>query len=711
MSTQSSKLFNEVEYDSTHDTGLQLDPSVERMLQRIRLKARCRVAWLRKLWSEEEQPAGHTLVSHAEIETVLADRDSPQAEAKWLAENDQLADLLAELNQLEQVIDDDKSSRWSMLCQIFSIESDDADLLQACIGMQIDPTLSRLYAYLQDHPARGFVTEDLVRRLFGYGRNSICHSESPLRLWNLVREKEVAAGEPTLFAVDPIVSDWVMGNSTLDPLLVGKAVIRELLKPLLDWPVKEAVYLIKRHVTNESGGRVRIAFSGPPGSGRHTLAAMIASQLGMTLLAIDSDRIEPAMWQQTYLHAQRQAFLDRTALCWSGASSLDRSWPRQIIPFPVQFVVLEPGQSIPVHEGVIDHRIEMPSLGIDERRMLWKHYIPESTTWSVTEFETLVSQHQLTVGEIASVASKQINTLNEAEFCVRESARYRLGDLAQRVDCPFSWNDLVLPGRVDETLRDFLFEARDRTAFWEHETARRLFPQGRGLMALFSGASGTGKTMSAQVIAAELGLDLFRIDLAAVVSKYVGETSKNLERILSRAQHMDVVLLFDEADALLGKRTEIKDAHDRFANTDTNYLLQALEDYQGIAILSTNRKNNIDEAFIRRIRYVVEFPRPDTTQRLILWLRLIGELTGEAIATTKADNDRILLQDIKAMANTIELTGAQIKYAVLAAMFAARRESEKLSMKHLLRGIDRELMKEGRVLTERERARLNTYES
>ena len=710
MSTPSSKVFKEDEFDSNQVTDLKPDLAVDRILQRIRLKARCRIAWLQKLWSEEI-PADPALVSHAEIESVLEDRDSPQAEATWFAENELLTELRSDLYQLEQAMVDDQESRWSLLCQIFSIEADDADLLQACIGMQVDPTLSRLYAYLQDHPARGYVTEDLVRRLFGYGRNSICHSESPLRLWNLVSEKELASGEANVFVVDPVVSDWVMGNSTLDPLLVGKAVIKQPIKPLHDWPVEAALERIKRHVNNETAGRVRIVLSGPSGSGRHTLAAVIASRLGMTLLAIESDRIEPELWQQTYLHAQRQAFLDRTALCWSGAFSLEQSWPAQVIPFPVQFVVLEPGQTISEHSDLIDHRIEMPAMGIDERRDLWKQYIPESTVWAESEFERLVSQHQLPVGEIATIAAKQINTLNEAESSVREAARYRLGDLAQRVECPFNWDDLVLPVRVTEVLRDFLFEAEDRTAFWEHERASRLFPQGRGLMALFSGPSGTGKTMSAQVIASELGLDLFRIDLAAVISKYVGETSKNLQQILSRAQHMDVVLLFDEADALLGKRTDIKDAHDRFANTDTNYLLQALEDYQGIAILSTNRKNNIDDAFIRRIRYVVEYPRPDSDQRNVLWQRVIDELSIEAYSKEKLSNNMMLKQNIKILAKSIELTGAQIKYAVLAAMFAARRDSEKLSLQHLLRGIDRELMKEGRVLTERERARLNVYEN
>jgi SpoVK/Ycf46/Vps4 family AAA+-type ATPase len=267
--------------------------------------------------------------------------------------------------------------------------------------------------------------------------------------------------------------------------------------------------------------------------------------------------------------------------------------------------------------------------------------------------------------------------------------------------------DLVVQRQVSEVLRDFIYEAEERSALWAKDNIRRLFPQGRSLMALLSGPSGTGKTMSAQVIAAELGLDLFRIDLAAVVSKYVGETSRNLQRILSRARHMDVVLLFDEADALLGRRTEIKDAHDRFANTDTNYLLQALEsDYQGIALLSTNRKENIDDAFLRRVRYLIEFPKPDAGQRLILWRKFIAELAGIETLSDTNNESQSLHDGLQIIAGGIELTGAQIKYAVLAALFAARRDRQFLQLRHLLRGVDRELMKTGRVLTERERERL-----
>ena len=703
MSTQPSDLFEETDLDSTIDSELRLEPAIEDLLLRLRLRARLRIAWLHKLWRDEGASSGAALVNPAEVDSILADADSPLAEAQWLGANSQLAELHAHLTRLEQKMAADESSRWRLLCRIFALTPEDEDLLQACIGVQIDPSLARLYAYLQDHAARGHVTAELVRRLFGHGRKRLCQSESSLRLWNLISEREVAAGEPALFVADPGLCDWLMGSSSLDPLLVGKASIRQPLPPLRDWPVDATVESIERHVAGEDGTRIRILLSGTVGSGRHTLAAVIASRLGMPLLAIDSGELETAFWDLGFLHAQRQAFLDRTALCWSGTTALERSWPDRVVHFPVQFVVLEPGQNIAAHPGSIDHRIEMPALGVDERRELWQHYIPQSATWPEKDIGRLVAQHRITVGEIAGVADKKIDSFAEAEACVRQSARHRLGNLAQLVECPFGWDDLVLPQNVSEILRDFLFEAEDRNGFWEQDRARRLFPQGRGLMALLSGPSGTGKTMSAQVIAAQLGLDLFRIDLAAIVSKYVGETSQNLERILSRAQHMDVVLLFDEADALLGKRTEIKDAHDRFANTDTNYLLQALENYAGIAILSTNRKNNIDDAFLRRIRYVVEYPRPDAAQRLILWQRLIDELA--ASHTSANAEQQVPLSDLKLLASTVELTGAQIKYAVLAAVFAARREKTALGMKHLLRGIDRELMKEGRVLSQRERER------
>jgi SpoVK/Ycf46/Vps4 family AAA+-type ATPase len=206
--------------------------------------------------------------------------------------------------------------------------------------------------------------------------------------------------------------------------------------------------------------------------------------------------------------------------------------------------------------------------------------------------------------------------------------------------------------------------------------------------------------MAAQVIAARLGHDLFRIDLSSVVSKYVGETAKNLEQILTRAAEMDAVLLFDEADAMFSRRVnEVRDAQDKFANTDTAYLLQAIESFPGIAILATNQKHNIDPAFIRRLRFVLAFESPDASQRLAIWTRVLTGLEGEERVEPMRD-------DLKSLADSIEVTGAQIKFAILGAIFIARRAGKELDMSHLLRGLERELAKEGRTLGIRDRKRM-----
>lgn len=675
-----------------------LDPVSSAILERVRIRARLRIEWQRKIWAEERGNNTASFVSQAEVDAILDDRDNPGEESKWIELNSQFDPFRKRLAELEELIFS-QQSRFTLLCRIFALTDQEADLLQMCYALQLDPALSRLYAFLQDNPVRGYATTELAQRLFGRGYAPEYHAESSLKIWQLITEHSVAPNEPVLLKIDPLVSEWLQGRNTLDAQLVEKSMLCDVVQPLESWRVEESLSAIQRFMGDDGQGRARVILSGPKGCGRTSFAAILAAKLGMTLLAIYTDTIHHDQWEQTFRCAQRQAFLDRTALCWKGEGLQELDWPRMITPYPLQFVALSPEQALPPQQGVVDHRIEIPQLTLSERQSLWRHYLPESRVWPEASFEQLVNQHQITVGEIAAVAAKRVTSFDEVQVCLRVQSQYRMGKLAQFMECPFTWNDMILSEYVKKALRDMLFEAGDRNLFWENPKTRRLFPQGRGLMGLFCGPPGTGKTMSAQVIAAELGMDLFRIDLASVVSKYVGETSKNLDRILSRAQHMDVVLLFDEADALLGRRTEIKDAHDRFANTDTNFLLQALEDYRGIAILSTNRKSNIDDAFLRRIRYVVEFPQPDSTQRALLWQRLLAEIAGDdVLAALKAEVDRL--------AAYIEMSGAQIKFSILGAVFAARRDKHAVNMGHLLRGINRELMKEGRVLSEHDKQRL-----
>jgi hypothetical protein len=428
----------------------------------------------------------------------------------------------------------------------------------------------------------------------------------------------------------------------------------------------------------------------------------VASQLGMPLLAIDMSAIPSDEWEQTFIHAHRHAFLHRVAPAWIGGeteSAMARRWTERITHFPMQFILRDLHAVAPAIPHAVTLRLDLPVPGVETRRRLWGQYAPQAAAAFPDQVAGLAERFNARPGAIAAAAGMPCPSVEGMARALRASQRDLLGGLAQPLECPFVWDDLVIADALREALGDFVHEAGDRALFWEQPEARRLFPQGRGLAALFTGSPGTGKTMAAQVVAAQLGLDLFRIDLSTVVSKYVGETSHNLQRILSHAADMDVVLFFDEADALFSRRTEVKDAHDRFANTDTNHLLQALENYAGIAILATNRKGNIDPAFIRRLRYVLEFAKPDAAQRRQLWTRLIAALAGDEASTRLAPL-------IERLASQLELTGAQIKYAVLTGVFAARRAGAGLRAEHLLRGLDREMAKEGRALSDRERARL-----
>jgi hypothetical protein len=482
----------------------------------------------------------------------------------------------------------------------------------------------------------------------------------------------------------------------MDARLVGLVRLVEPREPLDSWPMAAAAKRIQQEI--EHGAGVRMFVTGPSSSGRRTFAAAVAARFGIRALSIDTSLIADADWPDIYIHAQRFAYLGGAALVWYG-NALHRLCPNTVVPVAIQFLACDEDQAVPACEHVIDNRIHLPSPTAAERRQLWHAYVPESQVWPPPEFETIVMRYRLSVGDIAAVARRAPGSAREAaDFC-REATRHHLGELARPLECPFGWDDLVVTDKLRESLEDFAFEARDRTAFWEMDHVRRLFPRGTGLVGLFNGPPGTGKTMAAQVIAADLQLDVVRVDLASVVSKYIGETAKHLARIFARAAKMNAVLLFDEADALFSKRTEVKDSHDRYANTDTSYLLQLLEEHDGIVILATNKKQNIDPAFIRRIRYVFDFPRPEAGERGKIWSKLIGDLAG---------SDALMRLEIAIglLAGNVECSGAQIKNAVLAGMFACRRNSEPLSLAHLLRGVERELSKEGRALGAHERERL-----
>ena len=273
----------------------------------------------------------------------------------------------------------------------------------------------------------------------------------------------------------------------------------------------------------------------------------------------------------------------------------------------------------------------------------------------------------------------------------RSHARQRLDDLAQRLETQASWEDLVLPEAQGFVLRDISAHVRQRLKVYETWGFGVKGSRGLGISALFAGTSGTGKTMAAEVIAKELRLDLYRIDLSTVVSKYIGETEKNLRRIFDAAEEGGAILLFDEADAIFGKRSDVKDSHDRYANIEVSYLLQRMESYRGLAILTTNLKSAIDTAFMRRIRFVVQFPFPDLEQRTEIWRRSFPEMAP----TYNLQFEKL---------GQLHIAGGNIRNTALNAAFIAADANEAIQMKHILHAAQSEYSKLEKQLTESETA-------
>ncbi|HMG91017.1 MAG TPA: ATP-binding protein [Chryseolinea sp.] len=674
--------------EKNSDTKVLTNDDVLRLvLERVRTAASIRVQWLRKIWSEAGAATSGNL-QQTEIDGYLSDIDDAEGELNWRTNDESVRPLIGRLFEIQDILSKDKHSKLFWLTKVFRLDDVEVDILQTCLAFAMETNLGRVFAFLQDHRGRNYVSMEMIARLFGPLHASTILPMPMLTRWRLIEVIDMGRNEPALLQCDAFVRDWLSGVSGLDHHLKAVACIQQRFAPLEHWPLNETVNSIGRILNVDPEASVRLLISGDEGSGRKTFSAAVSRTLGLGALTVHADKVSDQQWPATYLYAQRQAYLDQYAVIWTGIQG--KAWPSQEPAFPIQFIVGASNESFPPAD-TIDHTVDLPALPAKVAVDLWKGYVPAAVNWQEDELREIVLRRTPTVGQIVDAARRGVRTPNEALMFLKSGAKQQLGTLANPLLGDFSWNDLVLSEALKKSLEDFCFEAKDRALLWENPGARRLFPQGRGLIALFTGAPGTGKTMASQVIANALQRDLFRIDLSTVVSKYVGETSKNIERILSRARSMDVVLLFDEADALFGKRTEIKDAHDRFANTDTNYLLQAIEEYSGIVILASNRKTNIDGGFMRRLRYVLDFPRPDAQQRYVLWSRILKELIGSDLALS-------LDTDVRSLADMLEITGAQIKMSVLSALFMSRRDGKTIKISHLLRGLERELAKEGRGL-------------
>jgi hypothetical protein len=515
----------------------------------------------------------------------------------------------------------------------------------------------------------------------------------PLRRWSLAAVDPGETLTTSPLRIDERVLHHLTGVDYLDQQLTALVAPVAATQPLPPSHAQAA-----RQVTSAWGRDIRVVLV--EGLDRETRRAVVASALatdGRRLYAVAAHDL-PAEASGRELVArlwEREAVLGGGSLLIELDHDNDPALSRRLNQFvesvgtPLAISAAEP----PTLEHVSAVRVQVPRPDAAEQRHLWLETLGERATALNGTLDLLVAQFDLAPHAIAG-ASSQVDP-DGAEMgtalwdACRAQARPRLGELAQRIEPAARWDDLVIPAHQRDQLRQIATHVRGRSRVYGDWGFARRSSRGLGIGALFEGPSGTGKTMAAEVLAQELQLDLYRIDLSQVVSKYIGETEKNLRRVFEAAETGAAILLFDEADALFGKRTEVKDSHDRYANIEVSYLLQRMESYRGLAILTTNAKDALDPAFLRRIRFVVRFPFPDEDERVAIWERIFPPETP-----TSGLNSRTLAR--------LNLAGGNIRNIALAAAFAAADEGTAVGMSQLARAAQHECLKIGRPLTDTE---------
>jgi hypothetical protein len=605
----------------------------------------------------------------------------------------------------------------------YGLDEFDVALMLIAAAPELDLRYERLYAYLQDDVERRRPTVDLALDLLcgslasKVQRRAHFASDAPLVVHRLIHlSSPAAAADSPLLAqrlrLEPQVLAALLGEPSLDARLAGAC---RLWQPAAGAgeslpqtsPAHGLPALARR--CHDAGESLRLYLQGPGHDDKRSAAAGIATALGAMLLEVDLARLTaaPSDFEQALQLIGREAWLKGCVVHFDEADTLLRAPdPQARRRFAHHLstaagITLVCGQQAwgPI-EGLpcalIPVMFELPAA--DQRVGLWTQALRErGVQIAPADARSVAARYQLDRAQIAGASAAALfvagarggisqPTLDELFEAARAQTRHALDPLAQRLASSLGWSDLVLPDDTMAQLNEIGTCARHQhRVFVEWGFADKL-SHGKGIHVLFAGPSGTGKTMAAQVLASELKLDLYRIDLAHIVSKYIGETEKNLDRIFGAARNANAILFFDEADALFGKRTEVKDAHDRYANQEVSYLLQKLEAYDGITVLATNMRQNIDEAFLRRFTAIVSFPTPDRAQRRRLW-------AGAWPAATPLAPD----VDFDALAATHRFTGANIRNVALLASLLAAAHNQPVHAAHVAHAAARETQKLGKA--------------
>lgn len=591
------------------------------------------------------------------------------------------------------------------LSLIFELSPFERDILLMCAGMEFDSRFAQLFAVIQGDPQRAYPTFSLAMSALLNSHWSAITPIAPLRHYQLIEVGQGSAITLSPLRIDERILHYLAGTEYLDTRLsrlVNESQRADTIVPSQSELVDAIASTLSEAVTSPQPAVIQLC--GSELTAKHSLAALACDRVNLNLWIMSAQTVPlPTDLDQFCRLWARETRLNANVLLLD-CDQLDAE-PAQLgrLTYFVErtpallFVSSRDRLRLP-QRTVINFEVQKPTSA--EQQILWQrsiaHWIPTLNGQLAPQIQTLVSQFNLSTATIRNVCSSLERTeIQESsilsslwERC-RIQARPRLDELAQRIAPKADWDDLVLPEAQTLILREAAAHVRQRSTVYEQWGFAAKGGRGLGISALFAGASGTGKTLAAEVLARELRLDLYRVDLSSVVSKYIGETEKNLRRVFDAAEDGGVILLFDEADALFGKRSEVKDSRDRYANIEVSYLLQRMECYPGLAVLTTNLKSALDPAFLRRIRFVVQFPFPDAAQRTEIWRRIFPP------TTPIADLDAPKLAKLN-------IAGGNIRNIALNAAFLAADAGEPVQMKHLLQAAKAEYAKLEKNLTESE---------
>ena len=629
-----------------------------------------------------------TALVRASVEAVAATEPDPVDPFRGLYLSDQAAVRLA-----RDHAEDDLDARLESAAALLGLSPLEACVLALCAAPELHPRYGRLYGYLHDDLTRRLPSPRLISRLLEgagfaapdvlacFDRGGRLRSSGALRVADA--DASVPLAERGAQAAERLVG-FLLGVDLADtPRDLRIEVVRA-----------DADGLGRGQVVAELAAMLQLETPVPLLVAGPDAPGVVAAAAGRPLVLVDAVSAgDPQLLREASLIAA----LEHGLVALGGIEQLEpgpaRALQRWLASRSARVILCARTRAAAYTLADLPAIIvEVPEPSLPERRAAW---IRAS---GAEDVDDVAAKFRLSIGQVeraAEVAKVVASSAGRSpgredlDLGARSASSGALGQLATRLELRVGWDDLILPERSSEVLRSISAYVRHRDLVLSEWGYERTVARNQVVKTLFAGDSGTGKTMAAQVLATDLGQEIFRIDLATVVSKYIGETEKNLDRIFAAADGSNAILFFDEADALFGKRSDVQDAHDRYANLEVAYLLQRMESYAGAVVLATNYRQNIDEAFLRRLDFVVDFPFPEPADRERIWRLLLPQK-----APLADDVDLVFL------AHQFKLAGGNIRNASLAAAFLAAEDGGVIAMRHLVRGVALEYGKLGRLTLE-----------